>query len=355
MSKTSTKSKLSKSSTHNETFTLSDEYMTRMFVTHLKEYAETHLKIKPSIEIQKTILRLLHQRPELRISIRDIFFSDLTDLSHKYTNLMQALIEHVQTQTGGTPRLTIPVDYYERITPYVAIEPWDVHGCNNNFDDCDETTTHPEYCIKRNDTQQSPADPISMDILANSDGMIYKNKTTKYCHDGAMLNNWYGIYNHQSDPVNREVYDIRKKIAVYIDTLVKQQLKKHPLTARFNRLTRMIAQTPLRSVGATSIGVIVMNTVHDILVYGEPLKRVSFSESTYTDHVQGILGLSAIIGVSYYTWYARDIDEGTIPLTRLDTIVRLSTSRSEIFERLPPLPEGDVMEIFEEYGMFDDI
>lgn len=350
--------------------------MNPYLIDHIDDFMHRNLKIPINHKTEQHILGTLLLRPELRITVGELLFSDLKSLSDRFIMLLMAITEQ-QGGAGPTPRDTIirtlyPGGYaqekaHDRIQ-YRLIKAEDIPTCKNTFEQCDDPSSHPEYCIVYDQVAPesrtrdclpgqmcSPVDLITKDTLSNSEtGMIYQHTATGQCYDGQYLSEW--LSQHDNNPLTREYYDRMDKVRVYVDTMIKQELGDRKLKNRFTRLTRYIHDHPFFSLGATITGTMLLNTVHDQLVYGVPLARVSFSETTTSDHIQGIIGVSAIMGVSYYAFYHKEqhILHDVIPKEIYNRVHeelyrQVFIRQRTYFDDLPDLPEGNVLETMKKY------
>ena len=156
-------------------FELSSEDNVDYFLSNrLNNFLNTNLKIKVNQKIEKIILDLFEENPKLRITISDILFMNIDDLSQKYINLILEINKHQggalgvgihnNFRDGGLylmdpgyntfrdPNLLLSDPGYIRQfgqlrIPYKYITKSEFKNCNNNFNFCPQDTLHPDSCI----------------------------------------------------------------------------------------------------------------------------------------------------------------------------------------------------------------
>ena len=362
-------------------FELSSEDNVDYFLSNrLNNFLNTNLKIKVNQKIEKIILDLFEENPKLRITISDILFMNIDDLSQKYINLILEINKH----QGGALGVGIHNNFrvrdievsfpgyirhlergHELRIPYKYITKSEFKNCNNNFNFCPQDTLHPDSCINYSElenknkledciqgTKCSPEDIISYEIFANSNSKnFFQFDLTKTCYDGENLNKSLQ-YNH-TNPETRDIYYQKDKAAVYMDTLIKQEISNHYLQNRFNLLVRNIYRYPVKSVGITFTGDMLLKTVHDLIVYGKLLEITPLFATvplSKTKSIISVLGLASIIGVAYYTinGFRTDELENIIPVKTYQFILEklYNYEDTSYLDSLPDVPEGRVLDLF---------
>jgi hypothetical protein len=369
------------------------------FINRLQDFLNQEIKIKINPDVEKKIIDFVHKNPEFRITVDEILFLDINILSQKFIKLITALISVFKIplkkrnkitniipnlnrkpiSVGGASNLGVyhyNVGNYQRESFYSqdkGILPQtyklvnnlpETIKCNNIFDKCDENTHNLGLCIdhkyisnkeKREDcivgTKCSPEDIISSDIIANSNSNIFMYDKTKTCYDSSMLNQHFDRTLH--NPETREEYELVHKRITYIDTLTQQQVDNNYLKSRFNKLTQVINKRPFTALAADLTGVVIMNTIHDVLVHGTLLNEGTFSELPLSDKIQGTLGLISILGVGYYILHPQnDVLQGIVDIEIYKKIHEyIYKFRNEEFNALPHLPEGDVLQMMKDIGV----
>jgi hypothetical protein len=374
-------------------FELSSEDNVDYFLSNrLNNFLNTNLKIKVNQKIEKIILDLFEENPKLRITISDILFMNIDDLSQKYINLILEINKHQggalgvgihnNFRDGGLylmdpgyntfrdPNLLLSDPGYIRQfgqlrIPYKYITKSEFKNCNNNFNFCPQDTLHPDSCINYSElenknkledciqgTKCSPEDIISYEIFANSNSKnFFQFDQTKTCYDGENLNKSLQ-YNH-TNPETRDIYYQKDKAAVYMDTLIKQEISNHYLQNRFNLLVRNIYKYPVKSMGITFTGQMLLKTVHDLIVYGKLLEITPLFATvplSKTKSIISVLGLASIIGVAYYTknGFRTDELENIIPVKTYRFIFQklYNYKDTSYLDSLPDVPEGRVLDLF---------
>lgn len=369
------------------------------FINRLQDFLNQEIKIKINQDVEKKIIDFVHKNPEFRITVDEILFLDINILSQKFIKLITALISvfkiplkkrnkinniipnfnrnPISVGGAGVGVYHYNVGEYQRETLFSSdkgILPQTyklvnnlpgIKKCNNIFDKCDENTHNLGLCIdhkyisnkeKREDcivgTKCSPEDIISSDIIANSNSNIFIYDKTKTCYDSSMLNQHFDRTLH--NPETREEYELAHKRITYIDTLTQQQVDNNYLKSRFNKLTQMINKRPFTAVAVDMTGVLIMNTIHDVLVHGTLLNEGSFSELPLSDKIQGTLGLISILGVGYYMFHPpNDVLQGILDIEIYKKIHEYiyEFRNEEEFNALPHLPEGDVLQMMKDIGV----